>query len=82
MLAAQHDDDDDDDYPYIHDIDVHRKIVLYHNSSVWLDTQVASNWDRTFALDMVSNCLAFSVTYVSSVIKTHVSVFVDIYLLS
>ena len=37
-------------------IDILRQIVsLYHNSSVWLDTQDASSWDRNspnFTLDM------------------------------
>ena len=38
---------------------IHRQAVsLYHNTSVWLDTQDASSWDRNppnFTLDMVSH---------------------------
>ena len=37
---------------------IHRQTVsLYHNSSVWLDTQDASSWDRNapnFTLDLIS----------------------------
>ena len=54
---------------------LHRQTVLmYENSSVWLDTQDASSWDRkppNFTLDLVSNPSAFSVTYVSSGMITH-----------
>ena len=43
---------------------IHRQTVsLYHNPSVWLDTQEALNWDRNlshFTLDMVSNRSAIS----------------------
>ena len=46
---------------------IHRQtVLLYHNSSVWLDMQYASSWDQNpsnFMLDMVSSCLAILVTY-------------------
>ena len=53
---------------------LHRQTVsLYHNLSVWLDTEDASSWDRNqtyFTLDLVSNCTAISAPYVSSRIIT------------
>ena len=36
-------------------------IVIHRQTSVWLDTQDASNWNgnpSNFTLDMVSNCSA------------------------
>ena len=54
---------------------VHRQTVsLYHNSSVWLDTQDASSWDRNlpnFTLDLVSYRSTIVTTYVSSGIIMH-----------
>ena len=54
---------------------IHRQtILLYHNSSVWLDTQDASSWDwnlPNFTLDLITNCSAISAIYVSSGIITH-----------
>ena len=45
---------------------MHRQTVsLYHNSSVWLDTQDVSCWDRNppnFMLDMLSDCSAIPLT--------------------
>ena len=55
---------------------IHKETVsLYHNSSVWLDTQDAPSWDRNpsnFMLGIVSNCSAISTTYVSLGIMTHI----------
>ena len=52
-------------YIYIY-IVIHRQSVsLYQNSSIWLDTQDASNWDRNppnFTLDLISNSSAISTT--------------------
>ena len=49
-------------------------VSLYHNSSVWLDTQDSSSWDRNppnFTLVMVFHRSAISTTYVGAVIITH-----------
>ena len=56
-------------YIYIYIIFHRQTVLLYYNSSVWLDTLDASSWDRippTFLLDLVSNHSAISVTYVRS----------------
>ena len=47
---------------------------LFHNSSVRLDTQDASNWDQNtpnFTLDLVSYHSAISVTFFSLGIMMH-----------
>ena len=63
----------------------HRQIVLlYHSSSVWIEIQDASSWDRNppkFTGDLVSHYLAISATYVSPGIITHfVKAVVDLHL--
>ena len=49
---------------------MHRQTVsLYHNSSVWLDTQDASSWDRNppnFASGLVYNCSTIASGLVSN----------------
>ena len=61
-------------YIYIY-IVIHRQTVsLYHNSSLQLDTQDASSWDRNqpnFTQDILSNISTISATYVSSGIIKH-----------
>ena len=50
-------------------------VSLYHNSSVWLDTQDTLSWDQNppnFMLDMVSNCSAISAIYINSGIIIHI----------
>ena len=52
----------------------YQKTNCFVVSSVWLDTQNASSWDKypsNITLDMVSNHAAISVTYVVSGFKTH-----------
>ena len=65
---------------------IHRQTVsLYHNSTVWLDTQDSSSWDQNlpnFTLDLVSDCSDVLATYISSGIITHFELaFVFFYLL-
>ena len=46
---------------YIYIVIQRQTVSLYHNSSVWLDTQDASSWNRNlanFTLDFVSYCSA------------------------
>ena len=50
-------------------------VNVNHNSSVWLDTEDVSSWDRkptNFTLDMVPNRSAISATYINSGIIMHV----------
>ena len=45
-------------YIYIYIVIHKHSVSLYHNSSLWLDTQDARSWDRNppnFTLDLVSN---------------------------
>ena len=64
---------------------INRQIVsLYHNSSVWLDTQDASCYDRNppnFRLDVLSNRSAISTTYICSGIRTHLYQLQFVYIL-
>ena len=59
---------------YIYIVNQRLTVPLYHNSSMWLEMQDASGWDKNlpnFMLVLVSYCSTIKVTYVSSGIITH-----------
>ena len=62
-------------YIYIH---FHpQTVLLYHNFSVWLNTQDASSWDWNlpiFMLELLSYCSAISMTYISLGIIIHLCI--------
>ena len=48
-------------YIYIYSVIHKQTVLLYHNTSVWLDCEDAWSWDRNphnFTLDLVSDCSA------------------------
>ena len=61
MIPLINNNNNDNIYIYIYLV-IHRQtVLLYHNSSVWLDTLEISCWDRkppNLALDLVSYRLA------------------------
>ena len=71
-------------YMYMY-IAPHRQTVsLYHNCSVWLDTQDASRWDwnpHNFTLYMVTNLSAISAIYIISGIITQMYKLLFVYIL-